>query len=112
MSPLDLYPNLDDLPPLPGIPSKFDKENPDMTMYARSYAATYGAMVREAMKDRLLADAMRWRWWEKQARVARDQPDDWTCWIDMPQICYRSKTTSVNELTDSLMARFPNTEGG
>ena len=53
------------------------------------------------------ADALRWRWWRQFAEVKRDSPGDWTCWIEIPCIAYRSQTTSPDELTDALIKRFP-----
>lgn len=54
------------------------------------------------------ADALRWRWWLANGlRVARDQKGDWTCWIEIPFIPFRSQTNDPCELTDALLARFP-----
>ena len=56
----------------------------------------------------LRADAERWRWWKHDhIHVARDEPGDWTCWMEMDQIPFRSETTSVDDLTDALIMRFP-----
>lgn len=52
-------------------------------------------------------DADRWRWWKPLMRVGRDEPGDWTCWVEMECVPYRSQTTSVDELTDALKDRFP-----
>lgn len=53
-------------------------------------------------------DALRWRWWRaNHMKVGRDEPGDWTCWVEIPCIAYRSQTTDPDELTDVLIARFP-----
>lgn len=52
-------------------------------------------------------DALRWRWWLKHMTVARDEIGSWTCWVAMACVPFRSKTESVNDLTDSLIERFP-----
>lgn len=51
-------------------------------------------------------DAARWRWWVANGmQVTREE--DWTCWVTLPCVPYRAKTSDPGELTDQLMARFP-----
>jgi hypothetical protein len=52
-------------------------------------------------------DAERYRWLRQYLAVGRDEPKDWTCWIELPCIPYRSRTTKAEELLDALIARFP-----
>jgi hypothetical protein len=49
----------------------------------------------------------RFRWLLQHMRVERDAPSDWTCWLELDLIAYRSRTTSPTELLDALIERFP-----
>lgn len=49
----------------------------------------------------------RWQWWRKHMRVTRLDPSDWTCWLGIECIPYRSQTTDPDELSDELIKRFP-----
>jgi hypothetical protein len=57
--------------------------------------------------ERLKKDAERYRWLLQYLVVAADAPGDWTCWLALKQICFRSKTSDPQELLDALIARFP-----
>jgi hypothetical protein len=52
-------------------------------------------------------DAARFRWLVQHLRVERIEPDGWTCWLELPLIAFRSRTTSAVELIDLLRERFP-----
>lgn len=52
-------------------------------------------------------DAARWRWWKKYMTVRRDAGSKWACWLELSVIPFRSRTESVDELTDELRTRFP-----
>ena len=52
-------------------------------------------------------DAERWRFWERYMVVQRMAPNDPTCWIAIPEICYRSRTVDPGELTDEMRERLP-----
>jgi hypothetical protein len=52
-------------------------------------------------------DARRYRWLRQYLQVQADGPGDWTCWLAIECIPYRSKTDSAEELLDMLMSRFP-----
>lgn len=64
--------------------------------------------------DALVKDAARYRWLLKYLVVEADSPEDWTCWLGLTCIPYRSKTSDPQELLDAMMARFPlaATDGG
>jgi len=47
-------------------------------------------------------DARRYRALRKFLAVARDEPGDWTCWLDLACVPYRSRTTDPDELADNL----------
>jgi hypothetical protein len=52
-------------------------------------------------------DARRYEWLRQYLQVQADSPDDWTCWLALECIPYRSKADSAEELLDMLMSRFP-----
>lgn len=52
-------------------------------------------------------DAYRGRWLLNHMRLERVHPGEWTCWLTLDMICFRSKTTSPVELLDELIQRFP-----
>ena len=55
----------------------------------------------------LMRDATRYRWLLRHALVVvRDVPADWTCWLGLAPIPFRSKTIDPSALLDELMARF------
>lgn len=55
----------------------------------------------------VIDDAYRFRWLIAHMRVERNQPRDWTCWLELNLIPYLSQTTSPVELLDELIQRFP-----
>lgn len=83
----------------------------------QEYRVAYRAMVGdapEAMRHQMrrlpseAQDALRWRWWRaNHMGVGRGESGDWTCWVELPCVPFRSKTTDPDELTDELIARFP-----
>lgn len=52
-------------------------------------------------------DEKRFRWLLQFVHVARDQEGEWTCWLELEQIPFRSKTKDPIELLDSMIERFP-----
>lgn len=48
-------------------------------------------------------DAKRWRALSLYLTVKRDSPGDWTCWLELACIPYRSKTEKPFVLVDMLV---------
>jgi len=55
----------------------------------------------------MITDEQAGRWLLRYLRVARDEPEDWTCWLELPLMPYRSRTENARELLDALFQRFP-----
>lgn len=51
-------------------------------------------------------DAARWRALSLYLTVKRDSPGDWTCWLELACIPYRSKTDKPFELVDMLVEQI------
>jgi len=52
------------------------------------------------------ADANRYRWLKNYMQVTRGD-SDWTCWLELKCIPFRSLEEDPEKLLDQLMERFP-----
>jgi hypothetical protein len=57
--------------------------------------------------EELRKDAERYRWLHQYLVVAADDPEDWTCWLALQCIPFRSKESDAQALLDTLIVRFP-----
>jgi len=51
-------------------------------------------------------DALRYRVLKQFLAVERDSPNDWTCWLDLPCIPFRSQTEEPDDLVDKLVENY------
>lgn len=51
-------------------------------------------------------DAARYRALAIYLSVKRDEPGDWTCWLELDCIPYRSQTEKPHELVDMLVEQI------
>lgn len=76
--------------------------------YAGAYASDYTddgppLVALLTAVEATLKDAERWRAINKYLSVERDVAGEWTCWLELECVPWRSQTTDVNELADKLV---------
>lgn len=89
-------------------PAERDPNDPDQVEHANELAAALIEARVELVAIR--PDAARYRWLRQHLEVQADGPDEWTCWLGLACLPYRSKTESAEELLDMMMARFPQSD--
>jgi hypothetical protein len=50
-----------------------------------------------------ITDAERYQALKEFLAVARDEPGEWTCWLDLSCVPFRSQTTDPQELVDLIV---------